>query len=80
MAGHNKWSKVKRLKAVTDGRRSKVFSSLSREITLSAKTGGGDPDGNARLRTLLLKAREANMPAENLRRQGSPFHLRPPRR
>lgn len=68
MAGHNKWSKVKRLKAVTDGRRSKVFSSLSREITLAAKTGGGDPDGNARLRTLLLKAREANMPAENLDR------------
>ena len=63
MAGHNKWSKVKRLKAVTDGRRSKVFSSLSREITLAAKTGGGDPDGNARLRTLLLKAREANLPA-----------------
>ena len=68
MAGHNKWSKVKRLKAVTDGRRSKVFSSLSREITLAAKTSGGDPDGNARLRTLLLKAREANMPAENLDR------------
>ena len=45
MAGHNKWSKVKRLKAVTDGRRSKVFSSLSREITLAAKMGGGDPDG-----------------------------------
>ena len=68
MAGHNKWSKVKRLKAVTDGRRSKVFSNLSREITLAAKSGGGDPDGNARLRTLLLKAREANMPAENLDR------------
>jgi len=68
MAGHNKWSKVKRLKAVTDGRRSKVFSSLSREITLAAKTGGGDPDGNARLRTLLLKARAANMPADNLDR------------
>jgi YebC/PmpR family DNA-binding regulatory protein len=68
MAGHNKWSKVKRLKAVTDGRRSKVFSSLSREITLAAKTGGGDPDGNARLRTLILKAREANMPAENVDR------------
>lgn len=68
MAGHNKWSKVKRLKAVTDGRRSKVFSNLSREITLAAKMGGGDPDGNARLRTLLLKAREANMPAENLER------------
>ncbi|MEY3774980.1 MAG: hypothetical protein RLZZ129_1760 [Verrucomicrobiota bacterium] len=68
MAGHNKWSKVKRLKAVTDARRGKVFSRLSRDITLTAKSGGGDPDGNARLRTLLLKAREANMPAENVDR------------
>lgn len=68
MAGHNKWSKVKRLKAVTDSRRGKVFSRLSRDITLAAKAGGGDPDGNARLRTLLLKAREANMPADNVDR------------
>ena len=68
MAGHNKWSKVKRLKAVTDSRRGKVFSRLSREITMAAKTGGGDPEGNARLRTLVLKAREANMPAENVDR------------
>lgn len=68
MAGHNKWSKVKRLKAVTDSRRGKVFSRLSRDITLAAKTGGGDPDGNARLRTLLLKARDANMPVENIER------------
>ena len=68
MAKHNKWSKVKRLKAVTDSRRGKVFSRLSREITLAAKSGGGDPEGNARLRTLILKAREANMPAENVDR------------
>jgi len=68
MAGHNKWSKVKRLKAVTDSRRGKVFSRLSRDITLAAKSGGGDPDGNARLRTLVLKAREANMPADNVDR------------
>jgi len=68
MAGHNKWSKVKRLKAVTDSRRGKIFSRLSRDITLAAKTGGGDPDGNARLRTLLLKAREANMPVDNIDR------------
>ena len=68
MAGHNKWSKVKRLKAVTDSRKGKVFSRLSREITLAAKTGGGDPDGNARLRTLVIKARDANMPAENVDR------------
>jgi YebC/PmpR family DNA-binding regulatory protein len=68
MAGHNKWSKVKRLKAVTDSRKGKVFSRLSRDITLAAKTGGGDPEANARLRTLVLKARDANMPAENVDR------------
>jgi YebC/PmpR family DNA-binding regulatory protein len=68
MAGHNKWSKVKRLKAVTDARKGKVFSRLSRDITLAAKSAGGDPDGNARLRTLLLKARDANMPVENIDR------------
>lgn len=68
MAGHNKWSKVKRGKAVTDARRSKVFSSLSRDITLAAKSGGGDPDGNPRLRTLMLKARDANMPVDNVDR------------
>ncbi|MBL9209684.1 MAG: YebC/PmpR family DNA-binding transcriptional regulator [Opitutaceae bacterium] len=68
MAGHNKWSKVKRLKAVTDARKGKVFSRLSRDITLAAKAGGGDPDGNARLRTLVIKARDANMPADNVDR------------
>ncbi len=68
MAGHNKWSKVKRQKAVTDGRKGKVFSRLSRDITQAAKSGGGDPDANARLRTLLLKAREANMPVDNVDR------------
>jgi len=68
MAGHNKWSKVKRLKAVTDSRKGKVFSRISRDITQAAKAGGGDPDSNARLRTLLLKARESNMPADNVDR------------
>ena len=68
MAKHNKWSKVKRLKAVTDSRRGKVFSRLSREITIAAKSGGGDPAGNARLRTLMLKAREANMTADSVTR------------
>ncbi len=68
MAGHNKWSKVKRLKAVTDARRGRIFSRLAREITLAAKNGGGIPGANARLRTLVLKAREANMPADNVDR------------
>ncbi|HMD61308.1 MAG TPA: YebC/PmpR family DNA-binding transcriptional regulator [Opitutaceae bacterium] len=68
MAGHNKWAKVKRIKAVVDVRRGKVFSRLSREITIAAKSGGGDPAMNPRLRTLLLKARDANMPADNVER------------
>ena len=67
MAGHNKWAKVKRTKAVLDVRKGKVFSRLSREITIAAKAGG-DPGANPRLRTLLLKARDANMPAENVER------------
>jgi YebC/PmpR family DNA-binding regulatory protein len=68
MAGHNKWAKVKRAKAITDSRKGKVFSRLARDITMTAKAGGGDPGMNPRLRTLLLKAREANMPADNIDR------------
>jgi YebC/PmpR family DNA-binding regulatory protein len=68
MAGHNKWAKVKRAKAVTDLRRGKIFSRLAKDITMAAKSGGGDPTMNARLRTVLLGAREANMPTENIAR------------
>jgi YebC/PmpR family DNA-binding regulatory protein len=68
MAGHNKWAKVKRTKAVLDVRKGKLFSRLSREITIAAKAGGGDAAMNPRLRTLLLKGRDANMPAENVAR------------
>ena len=68
MAGHSKWAKVKRIKAVKDPRRSKLFSRLSRDITVAARSGGGDPAMNPRLRTMLMKARDANMPAENLDR------------
>jgi YebC/PmpR family DNA-binding regulatory protein len=68
MAGHSKWAKVKRLKAVTDGRKGKIFSRFSREISISAKSGGGDPAMNPRLRTILMKAKEANMPADNVER------------
>jgi len=68
MAGHNKWSKIKRLKGANDAKRGKVFSRLSRDITLAAKDGGGDPDMNARLRTVLLKARAENMPVDNIDR------------
>lgn len=68
MAGHSKWAKVKRAKAVTDSRRGKIFSRFSREITIAAKAGGGDPAMNPRLRTILLKAKEANMPSDNVDR------------
>lgn len=68
MAGHSKWAKVKRLKAVTDAKKGKVFSRFSREITIAAKSGGGDPGANPRLRTILMKAKEANMPADNVDR------------
>jgi YebC/PmpR family DNA-binding regulatory protein len=68
MSGHSKWSKVKHAKAITDGRRSKVFSRLAKEMTVAAKHGGGDPDSNPRLRTILLKARAANMTGDNIDR------------
>ncbi|MDE3084620.1 MAG: YebC/PmpR family DNA-binding transcriptional regulator [Verrucomicrobiota bacterium] len=68
MSGHSKWAKVKRAKAVTDARKGKAFSRISRDITIAAKAGGGDPDMNPRLRTILMKAREANMPADNIDR------------
>lgn len=68
MAGHSKWAKVKRIKAVKDPRRGKVFSRLSRDITIAARAGGGDPAMNPRLRTILIKAREANLPADNIER------------
>jgi len=67
MAGHSKWAKVKRIKAVKDPRRSKLFGRLSRDISVAARSGG-DPAMNPRLRTMLMKARDANMPAENLER------------
>jgi transcriptional/translational regulatory protein YebC/TACO1 len=68
MAGHSKWAKVKRIKAVLDVRRGKVFCRISREITISAKFCGGDPAMNPRLRTPVLKARDANMAADNIDR------------
>jgi YebC/PmpR family DNA-binding regulatory protein len=68
MAGHSKWAKVKRIKAVKDPRRSKVFSRLSRDLTIAARAGGGDPGMNPRLRTVMSKARDANLPADNIER------------
>ena len=68
MSGHSKWSTIKRAKGITDAKRGKIFSRLSRDITLAAKAGGGDPEANARLRTVLFQARNANMPSDNIER------------
>jgi YebC/PmpR family DNA-binding regulatory protein len=68
VAGHNKWKQIKRKKAVTDQRRGAAFTKLIKEITIAAKAGGGDPDGNARLRTAIDAAKAANMPADNIER------------
>jgi YebC/PmpR family DNA-binding regulatory protein len=68
MAGHSKWAKVKHFKGAIDAKRGRIFSKLSREITIAAKMGGGDPDMNPRLRMALLKCRTANMPKDNIER------------
>jgi YebC/PmpR family DNA-binding regulatory protein len=68
MSGHSKWSTIKRKKGAKDAQRSKVFSKLIKEITVSARIGGGDPSGNPRLRLAVQKAREANMPQDNIRK------------
>ncbi len=68
MAGHNKWSKIKRTKGVLDAKRGRVFSKLAKEITVAARAGGGDPDTNARLRSAILAARSENMPGDNIDR------------
>lgn len=68
MAGHSKWATTKRHKAVVDAKRGKIFSVISKELTLAARDGGGDPNMNARLRTVLLKAKASNMPADNIDR------------
>jgi YebC/PmpR family DNA-binding regulatory protein len=68
MSGHSKWSKVKTFKGAIDAKRGKIFSKLSKEITIAAKLGGGDPDLNPRLRMVLLRCRGASMPSDNIER------------
>ena len=68
MAGHNKWSQIKRKKAVLDAKRGAKFTKLIREITVAARAGGGEPDGNPRLRTAIDTAKGQNMPADNIDR------------
>jgi YebC/PmpR family DNA-binding regulatory protein len=66
MSGHSKWATTKRKKARIDGARAKVFNRLLREITVAARMGGSDQDGNPRLRSAVLKAKGSNMPAKNI--------------
>jgi YebC/PmpR family DNA-binding regulatory protein len=68
MAGHNKWSKIKRIKGALDQKRGKLFSKLAKEIAVAARTGGGDIASNARLRSAVLAARAQSMPGENIER------------
>jgi len=68
MSGHSKWATTKRKKAVIDSKRGKVFTKLIKEITISAREGGGDPVGNPRLRLAIDNAKAANMPADNIER------------
>ncbi len=68
MAGHSKWAQIKRKKAVTDARRGQLWSKLLKEVTVAARLGGGDPDGNARLRAAIQDARAANVPNDNIDR------------
>jgi YebC/PmpR family DNA-binding regulatory protein len=68
MSGHSKWSTIKHKKAATDARKGAVFTKMAREIAVAAKEGGGDPTANFRLRLAVQKAREVNMPADNIDR------------
>ena len=68
MSGHSKWSTIKHQKGINDARRGQLFSKLARAITIAAKVGGGNPDSNLKLRLAMDKAREANMPKENVER------------
>lgn len=68
MSGHSKWSTIKRKKAATDAKRGKAFTRLIKEVTVAARMGGGDPDGNPRLKTAIANAKGQNMPKDNIDR------------
>jgi YebC/PmpR family DNA-binding regulatory protein len=68
MAGHSKWAGIKHKKAIVDARRGKLFTKLARAITVAAKEGGGDPDGNPALALAVQKAKDASMPKDNIER------------
>jgi YebC/PmpR family DNA-binding regulatory protein len=68
MSGHSKWHTIKHKKGAADAKRGKIFTRLIKELTVAARGGGGDPDMNPRLRTIIADARAANMPADNIKR------------
>jgi len=68
MSGHSKWASIKHKKAIVDSRRGQQFTKLARAITVAARDGGGDPDGNAALENAIRKAKEASMPKDNIER------------
>jgi YebC/PmpR family DNA-binding regulatory protein len=68
MSGHSKWHTIKHKKGAADAKRGKVFTRLIKELTVAARAGGGDPDMNPRLRTVIAEAKQQNMPADNIKR------------
>lgn len=68
MSGHSKWSSIKHKKGAADAKRGKIFTKIIKEITVAARMGGGDPEMNPRLRTIIIKAKAANMPKDNIDR------------
>src|ERR671911_372729 len=68
MSGHSKWHTIKHKKGAADAKRGKVFTRIIKELTIAARNGGGDPDSNPRLRTVIAEAKAANMPADNIKR------------
>lgn len=68
MSGHSKWATIKRHKAAIDAKKGKIFSVISKELTITARNGGGDPEFNPRLRTVINKAKAVNMPTDNVER------------
>jgi YebC/PmpR family DNA-binding regulatory protein len=68
MSGHSKWHTIKHKKGAADAKRGKVFTRIIKELTVAARSGGGDPDANPRLRTIIAEAKAVNMPADNIKR------------
>ena len=68
MSGHSKWHSIKHKKGAADAKRGKIFTRIIKELTVAARAGGGDPDSNPRLRTIIAEAKASNMPAENIKR------------